>query len=238
MTCLQDDNGVKCNWNFFATSHGKGAVDGIGGMIKHLVWNNIKSRKITIHDAKEFAAAAQNLVKTTIIFVGKSEIESCIPDLDLRFTDVLPIPDTHKMHCIRTLKKGTVEISNTSKKGGTTFHFKVSGSSIQNSMESRVSNHQTEEDKKISIGCWVVVRFPLENSSRTKDFIGQVTNLINDSTSVVSFTKKSGNNMFVFPENEDIMHVDITSIVGFLNEPQLNSRYQMLFSNCLSMYNL
>lgn len=147
MTFLQDDIGVKSNWNFFATSHGKGAVDGIGGMIKHLVWNNIKSRKITIQDAKEFAAAAQNLVKTTIIFVDKSEIESCVLDLDLRFKDILPIPDTHKMHCVRTLQKGIVEISKTSKKRGTTFHFKVSGSSVQNNKESRVINHQTKLKK-------------------------------------------------------------------------------------------
>lgn len=44
--------------------------------------------------------------------------------------------------------------------------------------------------------------------------------------------------MFVFPEIEDIIHVDITTIVGFLDEPQLNSRCQMLFPNCLNMYNL
>lgn len=50
--------------------------------------------------------------------------------------------------------------------------------------------------------------------------------------------KKSGNNVFVFPKNEGTMHVDITYIVGVLNELQLISRYKMLLSNTLSMYNL
>ena len=29
---------VCLTWNFFATSHGKGAVDGIGGTVKQNVW--------------------------------------------------------------------------------------------------------------------------------------------------------------------------------------------------------
>lgn len=32
-------------WNFFATSHGKGAVDGVGGAIKRLVHRQIMGRK-------------------------------------------------------------------------------------------------------------------------------------------------------------------------------------------------
>ena len=36
--CLHNsDFGVKCEWNFFATSHGKSPCDGIGGTVKRLV---------------------------------------------------------------------------------------------------------------------------------------------------------------------------------------------------------
>ena len=42
----------------------KGRINGIGGIIKHLMWNKIKSRNIIIHDAKKFATEAQKLVKT------------------------------------------------------------------------------------------------------------------------------------------------------------------------------
>lgn len=42
------DKIVNIQWNYFATSHGKGAVDGIGGMMKHLIWNAVSSRKAPV----------------------------------------------------------------------------------------------------------------------------------------------------------------------------------------------
>jgi hypothetical protein len=44
-------------WNFFSTSHGKGCVDGIGGSVKRMVWQLIRSRKATVKNAADFAAA-------------------------------------------------------------------------------------------------------------------------------------------------------------------------------------
>jgi hypothetical protein len=41
-------------WNFFASSHGKGAVDGVGGSAKRIVWQRIKSRQATVKDANDF----------------------------------------------------------------------------------------------------------------------------------------------------------------------------------------
>ncbi|CAF3880707.1 unnamed protein product, partial [Didymodactylos carnosus] len=32
---------IELSWHFFATSHGKGVVDGIGGTVKRLVWSAI-----------------------------------------------------------------------------------------------------------------------------------------------------------------------------------------------------
>ena len=34
----EEDFGIKCEWNFFATSHGKGACDGIGGTVKRAAY--------------------------------------------------------------------------------------------------------------------------------------------------------------------------------------------------------
>lgn len=44
---------------FFVTSHGKGCVDGIGGLVKRLVWNKVKIRKATIQSAEDFVQCAQ-----------------------------------------------------------------------------------------------------------------------------------------------------------------------------------
>ena len=45
------------DWNFFATSHGKGCIDGIGGSVKRMVWQLVRSRKANVKTALEFAAA-------------------------------------------------------------------------------------------------------------------------------------------------------------------------------------
>lgn len=41
-------------WNYSATSHGKGCIDGIGGTLKRLVWRQVKARKAEVRNAEEF----------------------------------------------------------------------------------------------------------------------------------------------------------------------------------------
>ena len=54
---LQEKNSIEITWNFFATSHGKGPVDGIGGAVKHVVWNSVRSRKNIVNNASIFTKA-------------------------------------------------------------------------------------------------------------------------------------------------------------------------------------
>ena len=48
-----------CNisWHFFASSHGKGAVDGVGAVLKRKAWQKVKARQVIIRDAAEFTKA-------------------------------------------------------------------------------------------------------------------------------------------------------------------------------------
>ena len=48
------------SWNFCATSHGKGAVDGIGGVLKRTAWNKVKARQVIIRNAAEFTNAVKD----------------------------------------------------------------------------------------------------------------------------------------------------------------------------------
>ncbi|KAJ8879778.1 hypothetical protein PR048_020386 [Dryococelus australis] len=45
-------------WLFFATSHGKGAVDGIGGLVKRFMWNDVKLQRANISCANDFLKSA------------------------------------------------------------------------------------------------------------------------------------------------------------------------------------
>lgn len=48
---------VKVFWNYFATSHGKGNVDGIGAAVKNRVKRLVKSRHAIVNCSKDFTEA-------------------------------------------------------------------------------------------------------------------------------------------------------------------------------------
>jgi len=72
-------NHLKCasiEWNFFASSHGKGAVDGVGAVIKKKVWQITRSRKVVIPDAFSFYEYAKNNIdNVNIYFLSSDNIE-------------------------------------------------------------------------------------------------------------------------------------------------------------------
>ena len=67
-------------WKFSATSHGTGAVDGVGGKVKSSVHKKVmslgKDREI-VQDSESFASLAKKLCEsTTIIHVKPEEVET------------------------------------------------------------------------------------------------------------------------------------------------------------------
>ena len=53
-------HGVKLVWNFFATSHGKGPVDGVGGTLKRIAAEKVRSRQCIINGMIDFVAAVRD----------------------------------------------------------------------------------------------------------------------------------------------------------------------------------
>lgn len=93
---------VHIQWNFFATSHGKGVVDGIGGTVKRLVWNAVMSRK------SPAIADAQSSV--TVSLVNQKEMNDISDSLCLEkcFSEALPLPGISRFHCIEPQGDGSV----------------------------------------------------------------------------------------------------------------------------------
>ena len=69
-------------WKYFATSHGKGVVDGIGGAAKARVHEQIRSRgpgAVVVQNLFDFANVSAKLLKNVkVIHISKDEIESAI----------------------------------------------------------------------------------------------------------------------------------------------------------------
>lgn len=54
---LEKEFGIKIFWNYFATSHGKGCIDGIGATAKMIVRKHVKARDCVVNSANEFVEA-------------------------------------------------------------------------------------------------------------------------------------------------------------------------------------
>jgi len=57
-------------WNFFATSHGKGAVDGVGGVLKRLARTQVLSGGAPVDNSEQFAVIKTNKIKTSSLQLG------------------------------------------------------------------------------------------------------------------------------------------------------------------------
>lgn len=74
LTFMFKKHKIFATWNFFATSHGKGVVDGIGGSVKRVVWRQILAGKL-ITTAEEFAeTAAKHCPHLKIKFISSTTI--------------------------------------------------------------------------------------------------------------------------------------------------------------------
>ncbi|KAJ8720597.1 hypothetical protein PYW08_006062 [Mythimna loreyi] len=102
-------------WNFFAASHGKGAVDGIGGSVKRSVWIAVKSRKAIVNSALEFYDLARSLSKNIFfVFVAKEEVKEKMAMLDDKWEGLKNIPGIQSKHFFQSVDGDTISVARTS----------------------------------------------------------------------------------------------------------------------------
>jgi hypothetical protein len=188
MTCMAADFSLQLNWHFFATSHEKGAYDGIGGFLKHLMWQKIKARKFQIADAASFVEKAKSITdRIILICVAKQDIDESIADFDRRFQSVLALPNMHSLYCVRS--SGTpyhCSISNWSDTPGVDFSFLEQIYVKPVALNKRIMGHNNKNSKvqvatqkmltSYAVGNWVIVNyennyFPGRSTMEVKSFV-------------------------------------------------------------------
>ena len=75
ISSLQEKHNVNIRRNYFATSHGKGPVDGIGGSVKKQVWTAVSTRKAMVTDATSFCAIANQVCNVDVVEMKSDKIE-------------------------------------------------------------------------------------------------------------------------------------------------------------------
>lgn len=112
----QTDFGVKIDWNFFASSHGKGAVDGIGGMVKRIVWRAMKGRQAFVNTPEDFyRVALEKCKEIRVLFVPKEDINQNRKHLEVRWSNIKEISGIQSMHHFQAYNESEILISKTSK---------------------------------------------------------------------------------------------------------------------------
>ena len=113
--CLHEyDFGVPAEWHFFATSHGKGPSDGIGGTIKREATKASLQRPY--HDQilsplKLFQFVDSHLKGINAKFVTTADWYSEEEILRERFQSAKTIAGTQKLHCFKPISKHSLRVS-------------------------------------------------------------------------------------------------------------------------------
>lgn len=97
----KEDFGVNMKWSFFASGHGKGAVDGIGATIKRSLWTAIMSRQAKINtpaEAFNFFVQNKKLDGVTVLYCDKNQIKQNTGCLKKRWEHLKAIKNIQKMH--------------------------------------------------------------------------------------------------------------------------------------------
>lgn len=105
----------KIMWNYFATSHGKGPVDGIGGSVKRQVWLNVLKRKCTINRANDFVNAMESTSQVRGILMTEDELLQRNRRLNYSFIskNAKSFQGIAKVHCLKVCDGKTVGYSTT-----------------------------------------------------------------------------------------------------------------------------
>ena len=67
-------NDLELSWDYGEVHHFKGPCDGIGGIVKRKVYQDVTASKVTIRDAKHFASYANSILEIQVECLNKADI--------------------------------------------------------------------------------------------------------------------------------------------------------------------
>lgn len=86
-------------WNYFATSHGKGAVDGVGAVVKRKVWQIQKTKKDALQNAFSFYECARhNISGVNLCFISTDDIAKVSEKMNAKWETAKNISGIKRKH--------------------------------------------------------------------------------------------------------------------------------------------
>ena len=109
----ESDFGIKAEWQFSATSHGKGACDGVGGTVKRLAARASLQRPCDeqiMTPLQLFEWASNSIPGIVFMYCSCVEYEETKVQLEARFDNSRTIPGTRKLHSFVPVSRDTVRV--------------------------------------------------------------------------------------------------------------------------------
>ena len=216
------DFGVKAQWNFFATSHGKNACDGIGGTLKRSVTRASLQRPYTdqILTAKAFFDYCQdNISSIRCFYVDTKQVETVTKELEARFEMALTVQGTQKHHHFSPIGSGQLEISEVSDVTSPRKQVRICRQEITEPLV----NIQSQP---IVAGSYVVVK---DNSKNWVAYVDHKDEEYGDY--FIRFLHPHGIQVsYTFPDNGARLFKDESNIIGILPIPTIRSSLRMKYS--------
>ena len=235
-------------WHFFATSHGKGIIDGLGGTVKRSVWRYIRSGKgFATTPLMFYEVAVQRNPSINIIFVAKSQVAENQTELQLHWNNTIPIANTQRIHFVtpkgprhllvgdtsdsetfckvRILKRENDEsIQSSEDEEATTEEEDVSKRGNDSSVVSGVNDLEKLE---LSIGDWIVVKYQGEL------FPGEITEFGGiDGTEIRADVMEKSGKYWKWPQKRDNIFYFCKDVVKKIEPPTVaGNRGQFEFSS-------
>ena len=180
------------HWNFFATAHGKGAIEGLGGTIKRMAWRKVKSRECLIRDAKEFYEAVRES-SIECKYFSEDQIKA---DYDSLFS---------------------YEVSQASKVEGikSSHHWVVCQSGFCMNQLTNDANGN-ESSNKYEIGGWVIISYD-QNL-----YPGIITEFEDNEARVSCLEKLPGGPNWRWPKRVDNIFHSLDNIVRKIQKPTIS----------------
>ncbi|XP_033625038.1 uncharacterized protein LOC117288334 [Asterias rubens] len=155
---------VELRWHFFATSHGKGVVDGLGGTVQRSVWRYVRSGKAeAVTPMSFFQVAAERNPNVCIHFIPKTGIEQSKTMLETHWEKTVSVPNTQKIHSVKTKGKHFLVVSDTSEstKYSEVRILEEEEADLNDSLTSQAELLQETAGTEMTlhIGDWVAVRY-------------------------------------------------------------------------------
>jgi len=118
----EEDFGIKAEWHYSATAHGKSAYDGIGGTCKREAYRAsliAKPDNALLTAGTLYKWAKSNFKKIEIFYFGKTYHEKMRRKLNKRFEIAQPVPEILKNHgfVINSGNKDLIKRYSTDKNG-------------------------------------------------------------------------------------------------------------------------